>query len=113
MPGISHRFTAGLAFASSASIGAVRAAGPPPDAPNAKSGAQARAEEKELTPGENLRNVFRRPRGPAIVGPPVLDVTIHHRLRREVARTPEGKVALIVPYSAWFGGARADRGKRR
>ena len=84
--------------------------------------ANAQATEKELTPEQKMQQRFPQPvRVGDLIGLPVLDdddSTIGYV--REVVRSPQGKVFLIVPYSAWFGwardrmgqaaGGRADRG---
>ena len=72
------------------------------------------AAEKELTPEQKMQKRFPHPvRVGDLIGLPVLDdddSTIGYV--REVARTPQGKIVLIVPYSAWFGWARTAWGKR-
>ena len=92
----------------------MRAAGPPPHDQNAKSGDQAQAEEKVLTPEQKFRKRFpQTTRAGHLIGLPVLDdddSTIGYV--REVVRSPDGKISLIVPYSAWFGWLRVDWGKR-
>jgi hypothetical protein len=48
-----------------------------------------------------------------LVGLPLLDEndsTIGYV--REVVRSPDGKIFLIVPYSGWFGWVRTEQGKR-
>jgi len=106
---------AGLAaFAFSGPIASVRAAGPPPHDQNAKAGGDAQAQETELTPEQKFRKRFpQSARVDHLIGLPVLDdddSTIGYV--REVVRAPDGKISLIVPYSAWFGWLRADWGKR-
>ena len=85
------------------------ASGPPIAKPEA--GAAA---EKELTPEQKMQKRFPHPvRVGDLIGLAVLDdddSTIGYV--REVVRTPEGKVVLVVPYSAWFGWARTEWRKR-
>lgn len=89
--------------------GAVLAAGPPADKP-----AEAASDTKELSPEQKMQKRFPQSvRVGDLVGLPVLDdgdSTIGYV--REVARTAEGKIVLIVPYSAWFGWAKTETGKR-
>jgi hypothetical protein len=76
--------------------------------------AEADSDKDELTPEQRMQKRFpQRVRVGDLVGLPVLDdgdSTIGYV--REVARTAEGKIVLIVPYSAWFGWARTETGKR-
>lgn len=76
--------------------------------------ANAQAAEKELTPEQKFQKRFPQPvRVGDLIGLPVLDdddSTIGYV--REVVHSPQGKVFLIVPYSAWFGWARTEWGKR-
>ncbi len=85
------------------------ASGPPLVRPEGEAAA-----EKELTPEQKMQKRFPHPvRVGDLIGLAVLDdddSTIGYV--REVARTPEGKVVLIVPYSAWFGWARTEWRKR-
>ena len=92
----------------------VHAAGPPAEKP-VDAGAQSDKDDKEdLTPEQKMQKRFPQPvRIGDLIGLPVLDEgdsTIGYV--REVVRTPEGKIVLIVPYSAWFGWANTERGKR-
>jgi len=84
------------------------ASGPPAAKP------EAGAVEKELTPEQKMQKRFPHPvRVGDLIGLPVLDdddSTIGYV--REAVRTGEGKVVLIVPYSAWFGWARSEWRKR-
>ena len=84
------------------------AAGPPPDQ------ASKTGKAPELTPDQKMKARFPQPvRVGDLLGLPVLDdddSTIGYV--RQVVRSPEGKVYLIVPYSRWFGWARTDWGKR-
>lgn len=81
--------------------------------PIVKSDADA-ASEKELTPEQKMQKRFPHPvRVGDLIGLPVLDdddSTIGYV--RQVVRSPEGKISLIVPYSAWLGWARIEWGKR-
>jgi hypothetical protein len=103
-----------LAFALLAPPAFVRAAGPPPHDQNAKSGEPAQGEEKELTPEQKFKKRFPQfARVGHLIGLPVLDdddSTIGYV--RDVVRSPDGQISLIVPYSAWFGWLRTDWGKR-
>jgi PRC-barrel domain len=106
---------AGLAaFAVLAPVASVRAAGPPPHDQSAKAGGEGQGQDKELTPEQKFKKRFPHPaRVGHLIGLPVLDdddSTIGYV--REVVRAPDGKISLIVPYSAWFGWLRADWGKR-
>ena len=71
-------------------------------------------DKEDLTPEQKMQKRFPQPvRIGDLIGLPVLDEgdsTIGYV--REVVRTPEGKIVLIVPYSAWFGWANTERGKR-
>ena len=112
MRALLYLLAAFTAFAFSAPGASVRAAGPPPHDQNAKAGDQG--QEKELTPEQKFRKRFpQTTRVGHLIGLPVLDdddSTIGYV--REVVRAPDGKISLIVPYSAWFGWLRADWGKR-
>ena len=70
--------------------------------------------EKELTPEQKMQRRFPHPvRVGDLIGLAVLDdddSTIGYV--RQVVRAPDGKVSLIVPYSARFGWARTEWGKR-
>ena len=85
------------------------ASGPP-----IEKNANTQAAEKEQTPEEKMKRRYPHPvRVGDLVGLPVLDdddSTIGYV--RDVVRSPQGKVFLIVPYSAWFGWARTEWGKR-
>lgn len=88
------------------------AAGPATDKP---ADSDSKDDDKEeLSPQQKMQKRFPQPvRVGDLIGLPVLDEgdsTIGYV--REVARTQEGNVVLIVPYSAWFGWARTERGKR-
>ena len=64
--------------------------------------------EREPTPEEKMQRRFPQPvRVGDLVGLPVLDwrdSTIGYV--RQVVRTPQGKIQLIVPYGRWLGWAR-------
>ena len=70
--------------------------------------------EKELTPEKKMQRRFPQPvRVGDLIGLAVLDdddSTIGYV--KQVVRSPEGKTFLIVPYSARFGWARTEFGKR-
>ncbi|MFZ0846996.1 MAG: PRC-barrel domain-containing protein [Pseudolabrys sp.] len=76
--------------------------------------AKADSKAAELTPEQKMKARFPQPvRVGDLVGLPVLDdddSTIGYV--RQVVRSPEGKIYLIVPYSAWFGWVRTEWGKR-
>jgi hypothetical protein len=81
--------------------------------PIVKSDADAVA-EKELTPEQKMQKRFPHPvRVGDLIGLPVLDdddSTIGYV--RQVVRSPDGKISLIVPYSARFGWVHTEWGKR-
>lgn len=62
-------------------------------------------QDKQLTPEEKMARRFPQPvQVGFLIGLPVLDwsdSTVGYI--RDVVRTPEGKVQLIVPYNRWFG----------
>jgi hypothetical protein len=76
--------------------------------------APAVAEQKKLTPEQQMQKRFPHPvLVRRLIGMPVLDydnATIGYV--RQVVRSPAGKVLLIVPYSGWFGWAPTSWGKR-
>lgn len=90
------------------------AAGPPPHDESAKPADRGQGEEKELTPEQKFRRRFpQSARAGHLIGLPVLDdddSTIGYV--RQVARAPDGKISLIVPYSGWFGWLPVEWGKR-
>jgi hypothetical protein len=104
--------TAVLLFSPGWAATALAAAGNQHDQPNAAMAPHH--EEDELTPEQKMQKRFPQPvRVGDLIGLPVLDfddATIGYI--RQVVRSPDGKVFLIVPYSAWFGWARTERGKR-
>ncbi len=75
-------------------------------------------EKKELTPEERMNRRFPQPaRVGDLIGLPVLDWDDSMiGYVRQIVRTPDGKIQLIVPYGAWFGwldfGGRFDRARR-
>lgn len=85
------------------------ASGPSPDKP-----ADAGSDNEEPSPEQKMQKRFPQPvRSGDLIGLPVLDdgdSTIGYV--RGVARMADGKIVLIVPYSAWFGWAKTERGKR-
>ncbi|HZL31894.1 MAG TPA: PRC-barrel domain-containing protein [Pseudolabrys sp.] len=111
MPARLYLLAALMAAALVASPGA-RAAGPG-DAPPKAAAAEAGG-EKELTPRQKFQKRFPQPvRVGDLIGLPVLDdddSTIG--FVREVVHSPDGKISLIVPYSAWFGWLPVEWGKR-
>jgi PRC-barrel domain protein len=70
--------------------------------------------QSEQTPEEKFAARFPQPVvAGALLGLPVLDgndSTIGYV--REVVRSPERKIFLIVPYSGWLGWVRTEHGKR-
>jgi hypothetical protein len=74
----------------------------------------AKPEEKNYTPEEKMNRRYPQPvRVGFLIGLPVLDgrdSTFGYI--REVARTAEGKIVLVVPYRAWFGWAPTDWGRK-
>lgn len=81
--------------------GVLLVAAQPADSPPASTS------EKEPTPEEKMNRRFPQPvRVGDLIGLPVLDwrdSTIGYI--REVVRTPDGKIRLIVPYGRWLGWA--------
>jgi len=94
----------------------VLAAGPSIDKGSHDPGAgkEDKDDEKELTPEQKMKKRFPHPvRVGDLIGLAVLDdsdSTIGYV--RDVVRSPDDKVFLIVPYSAWFGWAPVNWGKR-
>ena len=66
---------------------------------------KSEATEQPATPEEKMRRRWPQPVWVgALIGLPVLDdddSTLGHV--RQVVRTPEGKISLIVSYGGWFG----------
>lgn len=74
----------------------------------------ARSENENLTPEQRMNRRYPQPvKVGSLIGLPVLDrkdSTCGYI--REVVRTPEGKIVLIVPYRAWLGWAPTDWGRK-
>jgi hypothetical protein len=75
----------------------------------------AKPDEKKLTPEEKMNSRFPQPvRVGDLIGLPVLDAhdsTLGTILA--VARTPAGKIVLVVNYRGWLAWAPLDWGRRR
>jgi hypothetical protein len=75
---------------------------------------EADQKKPEQTPEEKFAARFPQPvLAGALLGLPVLDgndSTIGYV--REVVRSPDRKILLIVPYSSWLGWLRTEQGKR-
>ena len=75
---------------------------------------QAKPEEKNYTPEQRMNRRYPQPvRVGFLVGLPVLDdqdSTLGYI--REVVRTADGKIVLVVPYRAWLGWAPTDWGRK-
>jgi hypothetical protein len=73
-----------------------------------------KADDKELSPEQTMAKRYPQPvRTGFLVGLPVLDYddsTIGYI--RQVVRTGDGKIQLIVPYRPWFGWSRLEWGAR-
>jgi len=114
--------SAATAYAISVSLAGLILAWPAASAPAApmtmlaaaSEDAPAVAEQKKLTPEQQMQKRFPHPvLVRRLIGMPVLDydnATIGYV--RQVVRSPAGKVLLIVPYSSWFGWAPTSWGKR-
>jgi hypothetical protein len=74
----------------------------------------AKPEKQKLTAEEKFNRRYPQPvKAGFLVGLPMLDgqdSTLGYI--REVVRTPEGKIVLVVPYRAWLGWAPTDWGRR-
>jgi len=74
----------------------------------------ANNEEKKVTPEQRFQKRFPQPiKVGDLIGLPVLDDddwTIG--FVRQVVRSPDGKIFLIVPYNKWWSWADTDVGKR-
>src|SRR5262245_19633689 len=83
-------------------------------APQASEPAPQAEPERELSPEEKMQRRFPQPvRVGDLVGLPVLDwrdSTLGYV--RQVVRTPQGKIRLIVPYGRWLGWVRFDWQRR-
>ena len=70
--------------------------------------------DKSGTPEERMNRRYPQPvKVSFLIGLPVLDgrdSTLGYI--REVVRTPEGKIVLVVPYRAWLGWAPTDWGRK-
>jgi hypothetical protein len=90
------------------------AAGPSPESSQHNVGGQPKPGNEELTLEQKMQRRFPQPvRVGDLIGLPMLDyddATIGYV--RQVVRTPDGKVVLIVPHSSWFGWVRTEVGKR-
>ncbi|OYX88429.1 MAG: hypothetical protein B7Y71_00735 [Xanthobacter sp. 35-67-6] len=79
-----------------------------------KPGEDNAGDDKELTPAQKMQKRFPQPALVShLIGLPVLDdndSTIGYI--RQVVRSPDGKISLIVPYSRWFGWLPVAWGKR-
>ena len=74
----------------------------------------ARPESQNLTPEQRMNRRYPQPvKVGFLVGLPVLDERDStYGYIREVVRTAEGKIVLVVPYRAWFGWAPTDWGRK-
>jgi hypothetical protein len=74
----------------------------------------AKPGNENLTPEQRMNRRYPQPvTVGALIGLPVLDrwdSTCGYI--REVVRTPEGKIVLVVPYRAWLGWAPTDWGRK-
>jgi hypothetical protein len=89
-----------------APIGAVRAVAPQDSSSDPAS--------QNLTPEQRMNRRYPQPvRVGYLVGLPMLDPhssTLGYI--RDVARSPDGKIVLVVPYRAWLGWAPTDWGRK-
>ena len=69
---------------------------------------------RDLTPEQRMQRRYPQPvKVGFLVGLPVLnEKDSTYGYIREVVRTPEGKIALVVPYRAWHGWAPTDWGRK-
>ena len=69
---------------------------------------------KNLTPEQRMNRRYPQPvKVGFLIGLPVLDANDStYGYIREVARTGEGKIVLVVPYRAWLGWAPTDWGRK-
>jgi hypothetical protein len=74
----------------------------------------AETANKNLTPEQRMNRRYPQPvRVGFLIGLPVLDAKDStYGYIREVARTGEGKIVLVVPYRAWLGWAPTDLGRK-
>lgn len=73
-----------------------------------------KGDKSEPTPEQEMQKRFPQPVHVGhLLAMPMLDDS-HSTIGyvRTVARSPEGKIFLVVPYSTWFGWARTEWGKR-
>src|SRR5436305_14919282 len=70
--------------------------------------------DKDRTPEERMNRRYPQPvRVGFLVGLPVLDERDStYGYIRDVVRTPENKIALVVPYRDWLGWAPTDWGRK-
>ena len=71
-------------------------------------------ENQNLTPEQRMARRYPQPvKVGFLVGLPVLDEQDStYGYIREVVRTPDGKILLVVPYRAWLGWAPTDWGRK-
>jgi hypothetical protein len=74
----------------------------------------ARPDNQKLTPEQRMQRRYPQPvKVGFLIGLPVLDERDStHGYIREVVRTADGKIALVVPYRAWLGWAPTDWGRK-
>ena len=74
----------------------------------------ARPESQNLTPEQRFERRYPQPvKVGALIGLPVLDERdATYGYIREVVRTAEGKIFLVVPYRDWLGWAPTDWGRK-
>ncbi len=70
--------------------------------------------DKDRTPEERMNRRYPQPvRVGFLIGLPVLDERDStYGYIRDVVRTPENKIALVLPYRDWLGWAPTDWGRR-
>lgn len=75
---------------------------------------QANPTDKERTPEERMNRRYPQPvKVGFLIGLPVLDESDStYGYIRQVIRTADGKIKLIVPYRAWLGWAPTDWGRK-
>jgi len=73
-----------------------------------------RPENQNLTPEQRMNRRYPQPvKVGFLVGLPVLDEgDSTYGYIREVVRTADGKIVLVVPYRVWFGWAPTDWGRK-
>src|SRR5262245_5117058 len=74
----------------------------------------ARPENQNLTPEQRMQRRYPQPvKVGFLIGLPMLDEQDRtYGYIREVVRSAEGKIALVVPYRDWFGWAPLDWGRK-